>query len=721
MLLVNFFGVGILLMVTSLAPIAFFRKSDSGSSLIYRIAMSIVSSLTILVFISHLSGKIGLDTSLSIKFVILFLILLILKEFRSTFSFVKSIFLILLTSLLTAIWQYLPVFFKLENKNETVGLVSHGNNDIALYAALAEAFLKSGFENLGEISTYNPNGFLENSGYQTTNSLLSFTSVLLNLPVWQVMIPAMLFAISFAVIAIAALVQSIWPELSIKKALIIGIFVNTMSMSTYIQSHYFITQVLAVSIASLTIAIAIKLIRGDVILVRRVPELSAILILSIFTYPHFLIPFFVLIMCCTVILILLADTPSKLHRIRTLMISSLIGIAFSGLYIVTAVKLGLTAAGALAGWRLTDLNPISLITDPTELESNVGSYYSLLIWIVFLSASFWMLARNAPIVRNVNLALLLGCLLVSITFIPLLIRGGDFFSYSSWKLVTYNFPIFLSLVLGAMLSGKGRQPILILTLSIFTMSSSTMLWSVGFIHTTRDAIDLIDNTSVRNQPELGIELDPYFETMQAPSLLKNSKLVIRSESYWPVDSRQTACTLVKTSNSNYTYTFPVNETYALASNSQNGCKEVGSVLQYGIDYNYSNLGTFLSSGFSGMESWGVWTDSKKANLVFKAEESKSKFINIKIKTQAFLSKTYTQNSATILLNEKKIGKVNYSLLNSSNEMTIQIPAMSLKSNNLLNSLSFIMKSTASPSSLNLSGDTRELGIGLISIRFETVD
>lgn len=716
------------LLISGILFIPFVSKNDNNVKKSLTVgslrdtSTSLMSAILIITLFTYLGGILNLSIpTTSFLLMILFLIIILVRIYFQKFYFLNSKLYLLLFASTAGFLQYLPVLLQNSKKVNGLGMISKGNNDIASYAATVSEFLKSGFVNSQRLQDLDLNSFALTRSYQTPNSLLVFTSTVFHQKPYVITIPLMIFAITFCIIAIATLTQSTWPRISVKQALLIGWFVNSLAITTYIQSHYFLGQIIALGVSAMILESAFKVLADNALVKKRVIEVGVIVALSIYSYPTILIPFLGIVYLTFMLYLILSASDKKVAKVKTLILGTSLGILLSLPYIKTAISLGISQSGKIAGWRLFNVNPFNWMIGSVDSPTTMNIWASLLIWILFVSVALAIIGVSLRRAEGSTFVLVITSIFILVYLLFIASRGNDYLAYSSWKLLSTLFPFLVAILSGAILYFYRMKFPLYVIATIAIIYNPISLWSTGYISTSDDDLEIQTNTKVLSQGQLKIDLIPYFQTMQIASLLQDSKLHFKSLSYWPSSEGKPLCTLVSSQNTNYDYKFNINESYALASNSQNGCKEVGSVLEYNMDYDYSNLETFLSSGFSGMENWGVWTDSKKASLVFKAEEPKSKFVSIKIKTQAFLSKTFTQNSATILLNGKKIGNVNYSLLNSSNEMIIQIPAMSLNSNNLLNSLSFIMKSTASPSSLNLSGDTRELGIGLISIRFETVD
>ncbi|OSS42408.1 putative glycosyl transferase [Desulfurella amilsii] len=139
-------------------------------------------------------------------------------------------------------------------------------------------------------------------------------------------------------------------------------------------------------------------------------------------------------------------------------------------------------------------------------------------------------------------------------------------------------------------------------------------------------------------------------------------------------------------------------------------------IPYTISFTASgNSQRYIGSGFCNAESWGTWTCAKEVSVSFKfrsEEFKKPMYMKLTI-INALVSKDHPQKFE-FYLNEKLIGSKTY----TSKDKFPQTIALNI--NNVAqneNSLVIKIPNAASPKSLGISNDTRELGIGLISIEF----
>ena len=138
-------------------------------------------------------------------------------------------------------------------------------------------------------------------------------------------------------------------------------------------------------------------------------------------------------------------------------------------------------------------------------------------------------------------------------------------------------------------------------------------------------------------------------------------------------------------------------------------------IPYTINFAASgNAQRFINTGFCNAEEWGWWSCAKEASISFKfknEELKKPTYMNLKI--NALVSKNHPQ-TFEFYLNGKLIGSKTYTS-NDKFPQTITLNISNIVQNE--NTLVIKVPNAASPKSLGINNDTRELGIGLISIEF----
>jgi len=124
-----------------------------------------------------------------------------------------------------------------------------------------------------------------------------------------------------------------------------------------------------------------------------------------------------------------------------------------------------------------------------------------------------------------------------------------------------------------------------------------------------------------------------------------------------------------------------------------------------------NSDRFLVSGFSAQEEWGRWTDGKTAEVACSLPEKAAKRPRkIKLHAGGYVGKAAKQQ-VEISINGKKAGA--YSFSGQPSEVEIKIP----KGKDPGLRITFNIKNPSSPLSNGESGDPRNLGLGVVWMKF----
>jgi len=138
-------------------------------------------------------------------------------------------------------------------------------------------------------------------------------------------------------------------------------------------------------------------------------------------------------------------------------------------------------------------------------------------------------------------------------------------------------------------------------------------------------------------------------------------------------------------------------------------------IPYTINFAASgNAQRFMNTGFCNAEKWGTWSCAKESSISFKFKNKElKKPTYMKLTINAFVSKNHPQRFE-FYLNGKLISSKTYTI----KDKFPQIIALDI-SNIVQNKNILVIKvpNAVSPKSLKRNNDTRELGIGLISIEF----
>ena len=140
-------------------------------------------------------------------------------------------------------------------------------------------------------------------------------------------------------------------------------------------------------------------------------------------------------------------------------------------------------------------------------------------------------------------------------------------------------------------------------------------------------------------------------------------------------------------------------------------------------------GPFASSGLSdpaagwgGPESWGVWTVGRHASLrsmPVSSAAANSDFV-VDANVRAFVPGQGKKLNVNVLANGTNVANWAFSEVDSKRAVTVRIPKSVMAGSSTL-SLSFDISDPVSPSSLRISADSRDLGIGLEWLTIKEVE
>lgn len=135
--------------------------------------------------------------------------------------------------------------------------------------------------------------------------------------------------------------------------------------------------------------------------------------------------------------------------------------------------------------------------------------------------------------------------------------------------------------------------------------------------------------------------------------------------------------------------------------------------------------SYLQEGWSSSEAWGTWSVGKHATVALglPADAPKTDY-EITIEAQGFVvEKKHLKQKVDVLVNKKAISSLVYDGPDPVVH-TIKIPKnniLSEKNSEGRVNVEFILNNAISPSDLEISGDGRKLGIGLISLQIKPKD
>jgi hypothetical protein len=138
-----------------------------------------------------------------------------------------------------------------------------------------------------------------------------------------------------------------------------------------------------------------------------------------------------------------------------------------------------------------------------------------------------------------------------------------------------------------------------------------------------------------------------------------------------------------------------------------------SEIAFVIDFKSGgNSDRFIVKGFSQAEDWGIWSCAKEGIISFYLSDSDVKPLYMKLYFNILVNDKHSQ-TFEFYLNDNLLGKKTYN--NEYDELVFDISNFA----SYENTLTIKIPDAATPKSLGINEDTRELGIGLIRIEFKS--
>jgi hypothetical protein len=123
-------------------------------------------------------------------------------------------------------------------------------------------------------------------------------------------------------------------------------------------------------------------------------------------------------------------------------------------------------------------------------------------------------------------------------------------------------------------------------------------------------------------------------------------------------------------------------------------------------------------GWSTPEKWGTWTDGNVAFALLPLTNSPKKDLKLLIDGHAFLTDEHTSQEVDILVNNHTVATLKYDLQSTNKVRAVKISkTLALEKNGEL-LIKFNIKNPKSPLELGLSGDSRKLGLGIVSLELK---
>jgi hypothetical protein len=542
-----------------------------------RISQSLLLSLVLISLVGYNLPKLGINPRNAMTILGMAIIFLYLYSFRWIRNLNgKEFFSILMTALIAAFWNIVPGIFLLAKNGVMFGMTSIFNNDISGYAGMATEVLDNGFTNSNHYFDFNINQFASTYIYQTPNSLIQFFSTATHLQPWQVMMPVLTFTVAYFSISVNRLVRSIFPTLNHIYVSIVSFIIPVFPIFGYITTNYFLGQILASAITLQVISVNIVLWKKNKIDLRMGFEVTGLLILSVYAYPHLLVPIFLLAFGLNLGRLIVTKKSVKQLAIK-MICSVLLAITASLPYLEACYELIKTQSKISAGWPLPFFNPVSLFIYPSFLDLEMSKWINLTLWAIFISICVYLIPKpTSPkeiFERKISFVLIVTTILVWVMAIS--IRGRELSEYSSWKLFTYLLPIVLCVLIPLILMNlKFVRNIayLLLGLSISFPLSTWQPYFKNQLFTSSSFVNAVEDERLKELKHLNIDLGYYFESMNAALIIRGPQIYLPGPTYYNKSFNKDACTLVWNTNQSHGPVIPLNESYGLGLGENSICK-----------------------------------------------------------------------------------------------------------------------------------------------------
>ncbi len=632
----------------------------------------------------------------------------------------KEFLTLIFAAPLVGLWGILPAIYFSARNGSGLTMIAKGNNDVANYAAVANEFLKTGFKNSMHYLDFNLNEFALRSDYRGPTSVIAAFSAITNLKTWQVLTAVLVFTVGFAVLGLIRFLTTAFVSINLQKATIIAFIVYSTSFMIYIQTNYFLAQLFATAITSLVIAHFISLYRTDKGHKTKNFDTAFLTAVSVYFYPHLLIPIFALSLVLYIVIVVRGNNAFTFPIIRNQFILVLIGVLLTLPYIEYLFAFVLRQLGAsTAGWPLPLISVPGLLILPQLIGLHLPIFMNALLFIASALLIIHFQGRQLTVLeKRISYSTLIFALLVLSLLV--ILPGRSSFDYSFWKMESYLFSISLSVILVLLFNNQRIGQGVMFFAAGAVICVPTVSWygnSFYGMYVSKDLSQLGSNQLITSQQNLNLKLQPYFETMAAGSIIEGPKIRNLSEGYWPVSTGTKGdCTLFRNDNAEESYIFKINNTFGLSDNSLSGCGATKLAWENGDRLYFSSASwSRLGIGWSTPEEWGTWTNGKIAFLNLPAGDY-TKGFQLEFGSIGFLAPGKDVLRATVFIEKMKVGELKYNESGTQSVQIISIPAQPLSPAGKIVRLRFNIEKPISPSSIGASSETRELGIGLISIR-----
>jgi hypothetical protein len=329
----------------------------------------------------------------------------------------------------------------------------------------------------------------------------------------------------------------------------------------------FLAQIFSIGISILLISNLVEYFWNENKTKILVFEMFLLVILSIFTYPIFLIAFIGFILAFAVIGTIVFQIKLDLRGLIGYGVAIISAFAITYPYLLTSLKSIFDMRNGEFGWELYILHPLNLLISQNVFGIEFSKELIILLYSIFVGLILWIIRRgNLPTESKFPSGVfILVTSLLTLTY--MIYANRSFSSYQQWKLISYFFPVVILFLLTQLVM-KFKSSVYLLVFLAGVLSLNPILtWGldpkVGSFYGTKDFESLAGESELRDITDLNVDLGISENTL-LPAILDKQKLFFVSPSYYPISANGVACTLVRNDNSNYDNIVPINATYGLA-------------------------------------------------------------------------------------------------------------------------------------------------------------
>lgn len=708
-------------------------KFSAESSLIDRIITNSTINLALFTASNYLLSFVGVKTKYIYITMITLIGILITINFLRTFQFLfreglSSKFILMLSIFIPAIcisiWEYLPTLTLLNSMASSLNMTSIGNNDIANYALTAREYLQTGFTNSERYPDVDFNSYSRDLQHLTVHLLISFTSFISNLAVWKIMNSVMIFTIALNTLVLIKLFRIISKNTKFVLSITTVSIALLNPLNSYVIHHYFLSQSLSLFILVLIIIKSYEIYtKNSLNLIDRI-EITSLVILSIFSYPSILLPaiFGVLVINLINEKILKKQSLNTIFKkYRDVFIFGVLGFVISLAYIPRALNILFLHATIKSGWNLPAPNVIGILFSPFYISNGINEIISKLLWLGVLALVIGVIIINFKSSKVDKYFLLLFSSINIVYIAQVLIRGEGFGHYQNWKFLSYIFPLIIIFVIAELSKLNIKLSFLLIPFLIAGLLAPWSLWKDGNKFGTSSIVskDLVDLQIIKSKysiDSLNAMIDPFYQTMAVGLVTDINRIYFSSPTYYPLNSNDDSCSLVKNSDDRYSNKVRINESFSLISSKNLRCDVVKHneifKLRENTAYRFDNINlenrNILDRGWSYAESWGTWSEGDYSRIRFNLEEGIGTAGTLRIKSTFFAPNRDEIPQMQIILNGESLGSI--FVIENKNTLEFEVKNLKLQDN----ILEFLYSNITSPKKLNISEDDRMIFYGISS-------